>query len=36
MLISENKWLTADELKRIDEADDLHIAPFREDGTSFP
>lgn len=30
---SENKRFTADELKRIDEADDLHIAPFREDGT---
>jgi hypothetical protein len=32
---SENKQFTADELKRIDEADDLHIAPFREDGTTY-
>jgi hypothetical protein len=35
MMSSENKQLTADELKRIDEADDLHIAPFREDGTTY-
>jgi len=32
---SENKRFTADELKRIDEADDLHVAPFREDGTTY-
>jgi hypothetical protein len=35
MMSSENKQFTADELKRIDEADDLHIAPFREDGTTY-
>lgn len=32
---SENKQFAADELKRIDEADDLHIAPFRDDGTTY-
>ena len=32
---SENKRFTADELKLIDEADDLHVAPFREDGTTY-
>ena len=32
---SENIQFTADELKRIDEADDLHIAPFRDDGTTY-
>jgi hypothetical protein len=26
---------STDELKRIDEADDLHIAPFREDGKTY-
>jgi hypothetical protein len=35
MMSSENKQFTADELKRIDEADDLHVAPFREDGTTY-
>ena len=35
MMSSENKRFTADELKRIDEADDLHVAPFREDGTTY-
>jgi hypothetical protein len=35
MMSSENKQFTADELKRIDEADDLHIAPFREDSTTY-
>lgn len=24
-----------DELRRIDEEDDLHVAPFREDGTTY-
>jgi hypothetical protein len=28
------KW-PEDELRRIAEADDLHIAPFREDGTTY-
>ncbi|MFL6209978.1 MAG: DUF2255 family protein [Pyrinomonadaceae bacterium] len=32
---TENKRFTADELKRMDEADDLHIAPFRDDGTTY-
>lgn len=32
---SQHIQFTADELKRIDEADDLHIAPFREDGTTY-
>jgi hypothetical protein len=27
--------ITADELERIDEADDLHISPFREDGVTY-
>ena len=35
MMSSENKRFTADELKLIDEADDLHVAPFREDGTTY-
>ncbi|MDT5270490.1 MAG: hypothetical protein QOH49_2676 [Acidobacteriota bacterium] len=32
---TENNRFTAEELKRIAEADDLHIAPFREDGTTY-
>jgi len=28
------KWLK-DELRRIGETDDLHISPFREDGTTY-
>jgi hypothetical protein len=32
---TENKQFSPDELKRIDEADDLHIAPFREDGKTY-
>lgn len=32
---SENNQFTEDELKKIDEADDLHIAPFREDGKTY-
>jgi hypothetical protein len=35
MMSTENKRFTAEELKRIAEADDLHIAPFREDGTTY-
>src|SRR5947209_11166084 len=35
MMSSENKRFTADELKLIDEADDLRIAPFREDGATY-
>jgi hypothetical protein len=30
-----NKQFSTNELKRIDEADDLHIAPFREDGKTY-
>lgn len=30
-----NKQFSADELKKIDEADDLKIAPFREDGKTY-
>lgn len=32
---SENNQFAKDELKRIDEADDLHIAPFRDDGKNY-
>ncbi len=32
---AESKQFTADELKRIDEADDLKISPFREDGETY-
>ena len=32
---AENKQFPADELKQIDEADDLKIAPFREDGKTY-
>lgn len=31
----ENKQFGADELKQINEADDLKIAPFREDGKTY-
>jgi hypothetical protein len=31
----EQKQFTADELQKIDKADDLHIAPFREDGKTY-
>jgi hypothetical protein len=31
----ENKQFLPDELNRIDKADDLHIAPFREDGKTY-
>jgi hypothetical protein len=30
-----HQQFTADELKQIDEADDLHISPFREDGITY-
>jgi hypothetical protein len=32
---SEKNQFPKDELKKIDEADDLHIAPFREDGKTY-
>lgn len=32
---AENKQFQIDELKQIDEADDLKIAPFREDGKTY-
>jgi hypothetical protein len=32
---TENKQFQADELKQIDEADDLKIAPLREDGKTY-
>ena len=32
---SENNHFTKDELKQIDDADDLHISPFREDGKAI-
>ena len=35
MMKSEKGQFTDDELKRIDEADDLHIAPYREDGKTY-
>src|SRR5206468_7373615 len=31
----EKKQFSTDELKKIDEADDLHISPFREDGKTY-
>jgi hypothetical protein len=31
----QNKQFTGDGLKKIDEADDLHISPFREDGKTY-
>jgi hypothetical protein len=31
----EHKQFTTDELQRIDKADNLHIAPFREDGKTY-
>jgi hypothetical protein len=31
----ETKQFTTEELKKIDEADDLHISPFREDGKTY-
>lgn len=32
---SENKQFTAEDLKWINEADDLHISPFRDDGVTY-
>lgn len=32
---SESNQFTSEELKRIDEADDLKISPFREDGKTY-
>lgn len=32
---TENKQFEADELSKIDKADDLKIAPFREDGRTY-
>lgn len=32
---SDNNQFAEDELKKIDEADDLHIAPFRDDGKTY-
>jgi hypothetical protein len=32
---TERAQFTKEELKKIDEADDLHIAPFREDGKTY-
>src|SRR5690242_11189219 len=32
---SESKQFTKEELKKINEADDLHISPFREDGKTY-
>jgi hypothetical protein len=34
-MIIEQKQFTADELQKIDKADDLHIAPFREDRKTY-
>ena len=31
----ENKQFSKEDLKKIDEANDLHIAPFREDGKTY-
>lgn len=35
LMKSENDYFTKDELKQIDDADDLHISPFRENGKTF-
>jgi hypothetical protein len=35
MMKPGDKQFSAGELKRIDEADDLHISPFREDGKTY-
>jgi hypothetical protein len=32
---TENKQFSTNELKQIDKADDLKIAPFREDGKTY-
>jgi hypothetical protein len=32
---TEGKQFSKDELQKINEADDLHIAPFREDGKTY-
>ena len=32
---SENKQFSKDDLKEIDEVDDLHISPLREDGKTY-
>lgn len=32
---NKNKQFSIDELRRINEADDLHIAPLREDGITY-
>jgi hypothetical protein len=32
---SDDEQFATDDLKRMDEADDLHIAPFREDGKTY-
>lgn len=32
---AENKGFTPDELQQIDQANDLHIAPFRKDGKTY-
>ena len=34
-MTSENKQFAKDDLKKIDEADNLHISPFREDGKTY-
>jgi len=35
MMGSGNKQFAAEDLRRMDEADDLHISPFREDGMTY-
>lgn len=35
MMDTESKSFSSGELKKIDEADDLHIAPFRQDGKTY-
>lgn len=32
---TENKQFSTDDLKKIDEADDFYISPFREDGKTY-
>lgn len=32
---SENKQFPSDELKKTDEVDNLHIAPFHKDGKTY-
>jgi hypothetical protein len=34
-MITDKKKFSKEKLEKIEEADDLHIAPFREDGKTY-